>query len=535
MKKKLLLWMLIMGLAVTACAPARQAIQRSTTIAIAPEVEAIPASTLVPAQESSTPPPTVTAAGVSPTAAPSPALPAATSTPVEAAAAEAVPLGELRRQWAVDASANIDFFDPEWVTGGLKRLACQGGFAGWYGAPVEPGEVFIEFNFAFAVILTEIHIAFTENPEGEMRVEALDSSSGVGRLVFSGAVDAGSGACPRIFSIRGQSDATADRLVLTFASAAAAARVTAVELVGWLPGFTDIPVLWRVPIPSDSPSDPDSQYPGGLAVEAENTVLVANGRQGLFRYDVEGNLLKHFNTPSVSNIRDAAVMPDVGANGGESDAGEDRGGYLVVTDSVYKWWIVLDHDGLQVTAGGEDFGWDAPKDVAVHPHTGDIYVLDERDETYRVRVYRADTGQWVEDLVLDGGGFSRYAGLSFDGMGFLYVLDKQQGVVIKIDPASGEEVNTLGYQTLARTSLSDMALDAAGNLYVLANASPDGSAVIQLDPHGSLLRRWGGLTYDGSGWGEGVFLFPLSIAVTADGRFVFVCESGFLTAFLLEE
>jgi hypothetical protein len=66
------------------------------------------------------------------------------------------------------------------------------------------------------------------------------------------------------------------------------------------------------------------------------------------------------------------------------------------------------------------------------------------------------------------------------------------------------------------------------------NASPENTAVYIYDSFGSLKYRLGKLTYDGEGWMEGVFFFPVGISISPDGRFLSVVENGFLTTYLLD-
>ncbi len=428
--------------------------------------------------------------------------------------------GEIRRQWPVEALSDFDYFDTEIVLGAPDVELCDDPYTEWISGQHEEDHAahYVHFTYAYAVRPTQVNLTFRSKPDDDFRIEIMDSSSGLSREIFNGGLEA-EGSCPVTTSIPIDTDIAVDTAILTFSGLHSMFKLNAVELVGILPGYSDLPVFWRIEIPADPLAEPDSQFPGGLAVDAMNRLFVANGRNGIQRFDVEGNLMKDFSVPSESNVRDVAV---------------DQAGNIVATDNVYQWFITLNIDGLQENAGGEDFGWNMPTEVAVNPLNGSIYVLDETEERSRIRVYDDVTAKWIKDLPLETAGASAHRGLAFDTQGFLYTINQNEAGIQKIDPDNGEIVKTLGYLDLRSMTPSDLAIDGAGNIYVLVSSNPDGSAVIVLDSQGNLVRRFGRVTYDGTGWGEGTFYFPISIAVTVDGRFVFVCENGYLTAFRLE-
>jgi len=427
-----------------------------------------------------------------------------------------------RKLWAVEAVSDLMYSETDMVLGSPDVDMCGDAFAAWTNLNPEtsPSEYFLQLTYPYRLSMTEVNVVIGGNPGGRMRVEVLDSSSGLGREIFNGNADT-DGACPGIFTIPVSENLSVDTVILSFSNADQPIQIDAVELVGNLTGFIDLPVFWRIPIPADSLSDADSQYPGGIAVDPlENTLFLANGRNGLYRYDVEGNLLKTYSVPSEANLRDVAA---------------DHFGMLVVTDSVYQWYISMLYDGTQVIAGGEDFAWNYPKAVAISPYDGNVYLLDESEETSRIRVYTSDTGDWVRDIYLEPRGIDGYKGLAFDPNAYLYISDQIEGGLLRIEPMTGAILDTIGYLELSSSSVSDLAIDDHGNFYVLMSTSPDDSAVYVLNPQGTLIRRFGHLNYDGSDWSEGIFQMPVSIAVTGDGRFVFICENGFLTAYRWEE
>lgn len=470
----------------------------------APEPTLLPTLTPAPRDLSPTPPPTLTAVVLPPSS------------------QEAEIENNQRRLWAVEAVSDLMYSETDLVLGSPDVDMCGDAFPAWTNLNPEtsPSEYFLQLTYPYKVSMTEVDVVISGNPGGRMRVEVLDSSSGLGREIFNGKADT-SGACPGIFTIPVSENLSVDTVILSFSKADQPMQIDAVELVGNLTGFIDLPVFWRIPIPADSLSDADSQFPGGIAVEPmENTLFLANGRNGLYRYDVEGNLLNTYSVPSESNLRDVAA---------------DRFGMLVITDNVDQQFVSLLLDGTQVIAGGEDFAWNYPKAVAISPYDGNVYLLDESEETSRIRVYTSDTGDWIRDIILEPKGLDGYKGLDFDPNAYLFTIDQNEDILLKIDPLTGEILDGIGYLDLAGTSKSDLAIDNQGNFYVLMSTSPDDSAVYVLNPQGALIRRFGHLNYDGSDWSEGTFQMPVSIAVTGDGRFIFICENGFLTAYRLEK
>ncbi|HSM25417.1 MAG TPA: NHL repeat-containing protein [Anaerolineaceae bacterium] len=426
----------------------------------------------------------------------------------------------FRRLWASEGISDLLDDDPEAVFGPPDAFECNDRYSSWYNQKPEnsPNEFFLNLQYAYAIVPSEINVVISGNPGGNLRIELINSSSGLGLEIFDGLADT-KGKCPGTFTIPVDTDLYLDTVILSFRNTDQPMYIDAVEMVGSIPDFLDIPVFWRIPIPADSLAEPESDFPGGLATDPFGNIYVANGNNGLARYDVEGNLLQQYSVPNESNIRDVAI---------------NNQGRIFLSDLVYKWYVTLDQDGVQVDAGGEDFGWNGPREIAVHPTTGDIYLLDETDEFSRIRVYSPINNQLIRDINLDSIGLQIHKGLAFDQEGYLYTIDQTQAVILVIDSETGEVVDHLGHSVLRKASPSDLAIDDNGNIYVLLNASPDDSAVYILDQQGFLKNRLGNLTYDGSNWVEGVFFFPVSISISPDGRFLSICENGFLTTYLLE-
>lgn len=423
--------------------------------------------------------------------------------------------------WVSEVSTDLIGQNAQAILGLPEALECNDRYESWYNDQPEnsPQEYILNLKFDYAVIPSGIIIYFSSESSGKIRIEILDSSSGLGAEIHHGAINTG-GNCPGQMNIPIESDLSIDTIILAFQNTDPPVHIDAVNLRGQIPNFLDIPVFWRIPIPADYLGDPESDLPGGLATDNFGNIYLANGNNGLSRYDVEGNLVQDYLVPSISNIRDVTI---------------DMNGQIILTDLIYKWYVTFDQDGIQVDAGGEDFGWNSPRDIAVHPKTGNIYILDENDEYSRIRVYSPLNNQLIQDLPLETIGSQMHKGLAFDQEGFLYTLDQILGTILKLDANNGDVVNELGYLELKKASPSDLAIDNEGNIYVLLNASPENTAVYIYDSFGSLKYRLGKLTYDGEGWMDGVFFFPVGISISPDGRFLSVVENGFLTTYLLNE
>jgi DNA-binding beta-propeller fold protein YncE len=130
--------------------------------------------------------------------------------------------------------------------------------------------------------------------------------------------------------------------------------------------------------------------------------------------------------------------------------------------------------------------------------------------------------------------------MAFSEDNLLYVVDQTNATILKIDPESGQVLDRLGAETLANTTPRGIAADSTGNIYVAVNSSDSGAAVYVLDPQGGLERRLGKLANTADvEWPEGTFFDPHGIAVTPDGRFLFLCDGTegrvYLTAYKLKD
>jgi hypothetical protein len=232
--------------------------------------------------------------------------------------------------------------DPDMADGEPDGLTCGDTLRAW-APPASPNQAILTLTYAAPLLLAQVNIVQSGNPGGILRVEVLDSASGLGQLIYEGGRPA-KGICPEILSLPVATGFVVDTVIVTVAASDTPTQIDAVELLGSLPAFVDSPVFWRVSIPSEDPPQ-GSGLPGGIAADSLGNIYVAEGTHGIYSYDVEGNQLHFIPSPSHSNLTD--VSTDVFGN-------------LVVTDCGYGWFIVLSPSGEQIVAGGEDFANDGP-------------------------------------------------------------------------------------------------------------------------------------------------------------------------------
>jgi DNA-binding beta-propeller fold protein YncE len=307
-----------------------------------------------------------------------------------------------------------------------------------------------------------------------------------------------------------------DQITIAFSDTENPVQFNSIELVGILPHQIDISPAWRVQIPADYLGDADSQFPGGIAIDALNNIFIANAQNGLIKMDQDGQVIATYMNQNTYNFSDVAL---------------DQYQNIVVTDLLSKEFVVLSKIGTRNISGGMDFSPYSPRAVAVSPFNGNVYVLDVGDVVNRVQVYTGDTGEYLHEIPLEQAEYPSYKGLAFDVDGYLYTLDARRGSIIKMDVNNQSIVAELAQEELQKAGTADLAIDKSDNIYVLLHNSPENSAIYIFDSKGELFKRFGNLNYDGSEHEPGTFIFPVSLAVSDDGKMIAVCENGFITAY----
>ncbi|MBA3074359.1 MAG: hypothetical protein FP831_12225 [Anaerolineae bacterium] len=449
------------------------------------------------------------------------ALPEPVSTPAEILTveiieteqntSEASPPGFIR-QGAVFGV--MDMYQAEEVaTGGYDPAVPQCGDSWLASFSEDYGENVITLLYQTPVIPTEIELFTNSKPETIVRVELLNSFTGLAVFYDESQPpqwkqSAIQGACETSLKLEIETDIEVDTIFIEFTDLASASQLDAVELSGLLNWYTDPLIYWRVPLP-DTPVD--------MVVNPMGEIFVAAGMNGLYKFDLEGNQLDKMPAPDQADVM--SLEADISGN-------------LFVADSAFGWLVVFDSEGIQTDAGGEGiFGH-----LGYNPADDNLYLL--RGNT--IEVYSTDAVALIRQIQLDD--LHAYTKLTFDSGGRMFLLRDHDwdATLVEMDPLTGEELDAFPLVTSNQQDIvaKDLTVDAQGNFYILFSMNTGDIAVHMLDPRGSLIQRFGHLSYDAEGWTEGSFREPKAISVTPDGRFLIIIdgyeEQSYLSAFLLE-
>ncbi|MFO7586099.1 MAG: hypothetical protein R6W69_15335 [Anaerolineales bacterium] len=376
----------------------------------------------------------------------------------------------------------------------------------------ESGEIILTLTYPAPLLPERLELYIGREAPGIRRIELLNSLSGLGKLIYESGqsiqADPLSGVCAKKLTIPASADFEVDKIFISFENPMAVAQLGAVEMLGRLDAYIEPPIFWRVPLPGT---------PAGLAINKNGLVFAATEPNGLFAYDMEGNQLKQFSIPNEAMLTDVAT---------------DLFGNLVAVDFAYGWFIVISPEGEHLTIGGESvFG-----DAAVNPIDSNLYLL----MGSQVHVYTTDTGEFLRSMPLDD--LHTHTSLAFTPDGRLYVLQDfdWEPKLLELDTLTGHELDTIAVERSHSVDIvaSDLAIDAAGNFYILFHMNTADIAIHMLAPNGSLVRRFGKLTSNPDDRPKGTFFEPRAITVSPDGRFILIAD-GFednatLTAYLLE-
>ncbi len=458
--------------------------------------------------------PSATAGPVQPPT-PTGAAPSATATlepsPIPSQTPTTIPLDpDLLRQGA--ASSSLEPYQLDAIAAGDYQPGlpdCGGDFLA--GLPAESGEIVLKLSYAASLQAQQIEIYTGGGPHGIRRVELLNESSGLGRTIYQGGASIRrealpTGACKERLVLPADIDFEVDTVFIAFENLDAVAQVAAVEMLGRLQDFVDLPVSWRVPLPG-TPVDITAGQ-GGL-------VYVATEPDGLYMFDVEGNRLEQFSTPDGADLAGAAAGPS---------------GSLVVTDYAHGRFIVYTADGEQVTSGGDDVFYRA----AVSPKDGSLFLLGDD----AIFVFDPATTDLLRQMPFDDE--HSYLDLAFDPQGRLFALGDYDwsANLAELDPLTGEVLDDIPLDRSGQgeAAARELAIDSRGNFYILFAENDSQIAVHVLDPDGDFVRRFGRLAAQAGSWPEGTFLDPRAISISPDGRYIFIADgqdggAAFLTAF----
>ncbi|NMC35198.1 MAG: hypothetical protein GYA36_22495, partial [Veillonellaceae bacterium] len=371
------------------------------------------------------------------------------------------------------------------------------------------------FEYPYAVIPLEINIYLTHPSSDNFSISVANKLDKLSEQVYSGEIPF-NGDCPSIFTLPLTTAYPVDHITLRLSDPENPVQISSIELVGILPYAEEIQPAWRIAIPADDLTASDSHFPGGMTIDGDHNIYLANGQNGLLKLNQDGELISTYLSNETHIYSDVFI---------------DQFSNILVTDVLTKEFIALSKNGTLNTSGGMDFSIYSPRAVAVSPFNGNVYLLDVGDIVNRIQVYTSDTGEYLHEIELEPAEYPSYKGLVFDSDGFLYTLDSRKGSIIKINVDEKMVVSEIAQKYLHNVGIMDLAIDGVGNYYILLSNSPENIAVYILDGNGEMVKRFGDLSYDGSPTEQGTFSFPVSIAVSSDGNLMTICENGYLTAY----
>ncbi len=481
-----------------------------------------PISTTAPATVSATP------TSVPPTATP-PAAPTAPTAPPPTPIPIPPDADRGYRQWAIDAIASSEYgalkYSAMQATGKPDTLACGAAPSAWSPAEAD-GVAWLELSYDSPTAPTLINIFQTHNPSQIVKVELVDYSDNYEEIYTAQpyAFDE----CPYTLSIpvldmgrqiRGL------RITLDQALGLGRPAIDAVEVIGAVEHYfiseptTAAEVLWQVG--STSPELTGLEFSTFGGMDASDTVVyVADAYNGALMFDFAGKFQGILGLGEVGYVADVAVGP----------AGE-----VYIADMGLRLIAHFDAEGALLNVfggsgtGDGEFSGDSPAALAVDSE-GNVYALDSGDAGTRVQVFTPE-GDFLRAFPVEEALGVRAMDIGPDDTLF---LTGYGGYILELVPVDGRVIQRLGQEALADTFPQRLRVDDDGNFYVTTWGA---HAAVKLDSQGQLLETIGvEATNDGvTGWPPGEFLFPVGIAVTGDGRHLFIGdgfgEFVFLTAY----
>jgi len=439
------------------------------------------------------------------------------------------PVQEVVRQWASSATASSEYSSPDWsadqATGAPDTPECGDIETAWASMQSD-GVDWLEVSYDIPVIPTEVNIYESHTPTQIVKVELVDPSNTYHEIYT--AVPEMKVDCPFVLSIQvGDADYQAVAVRITVDQSIIDLpwdEIDAVELVGLVKGEGESGVeiappvggitmpdstLWRVS--EDSLGRALGTF-GDIAVSDDGRIYVPDNGNGVFIFDVDGNLLDLIDHEDLQNPVDVKVGPD---------------GNIYVADYFADAILIFTPDGEFISKFGESgngpgqFGAFGPKALAVCPDNTIYAVDDNKDDDnnpfFRLIMFTAD-GEYLGEMLIEEG-FPLGMDCGVDG--YLYIVNYTGHNIQKRD-TDGNIVAYLGGDALQGMAPQYIAFDKAGYMYLTV---ADETGLVILDPAGNFMGRFGyDEDYDVSPWPDGAMNQPKGIAVLADGSRIFFTD-----------
>ncbi len=199
-------------------------------------------------------------------------------------------------------------------------------------------------------------------------------------------------------------------------------------------------------------------------------------------------------------------------------------------------------EGGNVDGSAKNARFQEPTGIAVHPITGDVYVTDAANNSIRKITAKGDVSTFAGSTNKEKGTtlgspaqtrFSAPAGLVFDASGNLYVADRENHRILKYTASTNKfelyAGSTFGFADSDNPKTAKfwrplgIDLDAAGNLYV---ADRRNYSIRKIEPNGKVSTIAGNQVNTGFVEGKGTassLVDPIDVAVGADG-YIYVSD-----------
>jgi hypothetical protein len=222
--------------------------------------------------------------------------------------------------------------DPDMADGEPDVTDCTVPMLTTWAPPASDQPSGLTLTYSTPLMLQQVNLFLVGDPREILRIEALNSRSGLGRLIYDreqGVMEIpGSKTCPTQASIPVDLDFEIDTVIIHTAASQKPLQIDAVEMVGELEGYVDVPVFWRMPLAST---------PRSLAVGINDLVYVVTDDGRLQTFDVEGNQLPALTLPAGVSANQIVADPF---------------GSLVIIDDEQGRFFVLSPEGKLLASGG---------------------------------------------------------------------------------------------------------------------------------------------------------------------------------------